>query len=75
MGRVEFAPFGEWSRADEAELGDYSTFERASFLREKDWSQQPSQPDVTKWQRWEGVINELDPDLTRDDVLALEAEG
>jgi hypothetical protein len=75
MGRIEFAPFGDWGRADEVDLGDYSTFDSRSFLREKDWSQRPSQEEVTIWRRWEAVISELDPDLTRDDVLALEMEG
>lgn len=75
MGRVEFAPFGDWGRADEVDLGDYSTFDSRSFLREKDWSQRPSQEEVTIWRRWEAVINQLDPDLTRDDVLILEMEG
>ena len=75
MGRVEFAPFGDWGRADEVELGDYSSFEAKSFLREKDWRQQPTQMEVTIWRKWEDVIIELDPDLTRDDVLELEAEG
>lgn len=75
MGRVEFAPYGDWSRANEVELGDYSTFDNTSFLREKDWSQRPTQEEVTLWRRWEAVINELDPDLTRDDVLALEMEA
>ncbi|HVR79984.1 MAG TPA: hypothetical protein VMS99_16525 [Acidimicrobiia bacterium] len=75
MGRWEFAPYGDWGRADEAELGNYSTFEGRSFLDEKDWSQRPSQQDVTIWSRWEDVMSELDPDLTSDDVLALESEA
>lgn len=75
MGRWEFAPYGDWGRADEAELGDYSTFEARSFLVEKDWSLRPSQQDVTIWSRWEEVVAELDPDLTSEDVLALETEA
>ena len=75
MGRVEFAPFGDWGLADQVELGDYSTFESKSFFREKDWAQRPTQDEVTIWRRWETVINELDPDLTREDVLALEMEA
>ena len=75
MGRVEFAPFGDWGRASEVELGEYSSIEAKSFLRDKDWSHQPSQAEVTVWRRWEEVINQLDPDLTRDDVVALEAEA
>ena len=40
LGRVEFAPYGDWSKAQDVKLGNYNSFEFKYYLNEKDWSKQ-----------------------------------
>jgi hypothetical protein len=73
LGVWEDAPFGEWDRAAEAEPGDYSTFQSASGLRNKDWSMRPTQEHVDVlelWSTtWEATFAETD-DFGESDTAA-----
>ena len=42
LGIWDDSPFGDWSRADEVERGDYSQHKPNDATREKDWSSVPS---------------------------------
>ena len=34
MGRVEYVPYGEWSKAIDVKAGDYSNFKFVNYLQE-----------------------------------------
>jgi hypothetical protein len=58
------APFGDWSRANEAERGDYSSFAVDEEIYEKDWTLRPSEQDVRLYLAFFEKLDELDPDFT-----------
>jgi hypothetical protein len=56
MGSWDHAPYGDWSQAAEATLGEYDIFEETSNLRSKDWSQRPTPEQVDIWFEWEQAL-------------------
>jgi len=67
LGQWIDAPYGDWSRADEAKYMDYSTHqEDDSELREKDWSKRPTQEEIDVYvmfrQEMNALWNEIDPE-------------
>lgn len=58
LGKAEYAPQGEWSKAMDVAAGDYSSFSYNYDLREKDWSAQLTPEEVEIWARWYQISNE-----------------
>jgi hypothetical protein len=46
LGKVEFAPDGDWAKADTVETGEYDKMEYVYNLKEKDWSKQLNSDEV-----------------------------
>ena len=62
LGYWEFAPYGDWSRAAEAELGDYSKLEPNDRTKEKDWSLLPDATAIEVYATYDEKFDELDTD-------------
>jgi hypothetical protein len=72
LGYWEHVPFGEWGRAHEVALGDYSAFQEVDNLKRKDWSQQPTPEQVELWELIDRAYDEINPGPHDDpDAMAL----
>lgn len=82
MGRVEYVPYGEWSKAMDVKAGDYSNFEFANYLHESILSSLQQGTSITEDKGKtdinlvksdiEGVYDGLDVNVTKkDDVLVV----
>jgi len=59
LGKVEFAPGGEWSKANTVNAGDYHLMRYKYDLRPKDWSTQLTPQEVRAWREWEDTFDRL----------------
>jgi len=62
LGTWVDAPFGDWSRADEATRGDYSTFAVDEEIFQKDWSLRPSAAEISLYVAFNAKLAALDTD-------------
>ena len=46
LGTWDYSPYGDWGRANEAKLGDYTKHEPNDRTKEKDWSLLPSRDQI-----------------------------
>lgn len=70
LGKAEYAPEGDWSKAMDVRTGDYSSFSYNYELKEKNWSAQLTPEEVKIWARWYAVSdkeNEKDPTSVPDE--------
>lgn len=52
LGKVEYAPDGDWAKADTVRAGQYDKMDYKYDLREKDWSKQLSKEEVEVFKAW-----------------------
>ena len=82
MGRVEYVPYREWSKAMDVKAGDYSNFEFVNYLHESILSSLPQGTSITEDKGKtdinlvksdiEGVYDGLDVNIIKkDDVLVV----
>lgn len=62
MGKVEYVPYGDWSKAIEVETGDYSNFEFVNYLEESISSSFPQGTPITEDE------GETDINLVKSDI-------
>ena len=59
LGRVVFAPDGDWSKADTVEAGDYNKMKFGWLeLRNKDWTKRLTKKEVEIWKTWQDKAEE-----------------
>ncbi len=58
LGKAEYAPEGDWSKANTVNTGNYKTMDYSFDLREKDWSMQLTESDVEVFDAWMQVSKE-----------------
>lgn len=58
LGTVDYAPNGDWDFADTVNSGEYASMKYNFQLREKDWSKQLTQNEVTIWKDWIDTLYE-----------------
>ena len=70
MGGVDFAPGGDWAKADTVSTGDYDKMSFKYNFRIKDWSQRLTQDEVNIWREWSGLVYDeaLDEDTATETV-------
>jgi preprotein translocase subunit Sec61beta len=73
LGYVEFAPEGEWRKADEVRTGDYNKMEYMFALKEKDWSKQLTEEEVKIFKQWK-EIRQKQPNLSEEEINQQVAE-
>lgn len=73
------APFGDYSRAHEAEAGDYSLHEVVDSTREKDWDLLPTESEVeiylAYWAAHDELYAETDEPPTEEEIGARAARN
>lgn len=52
IGKTEYAPEGDWSKADTVQAGEYAKMDYTFDFMEKDWSKQLTQDEVTIFLEW-----------------------
>lgn len=62
LGAWEYAPYGDWGRADEVELGDYTKHEPNDRTKEKDWSLLPSRDEIDVYVAYIEMFTKMDTD-------------
>lgn len=60
LGKVEYAPDGDWSKADTVKTGDYKKMDYKYNLMEKDWDKQLTREEVDVYKAWKDLYKELD---------------
>lgn len=69
LGRTDFAPRGDWSKADTVNTGNYGSMLYKHDIRIKDWSQRLTPLEVAVWMEWEDAYDRLlDEDAAFDYV-------
>ena len=69
LGKVEYAPYGDWSKAGEVKTGDYSSMKATYKLLEKDWNNRLTQEEVEIYRAWKDRIEEgMDEDEAIEEV-------
>ncbi|WP_145993171.1 DUF4875 domain-containing protein [Tepidibacter mesophilus] len=63
LGKTEFAPEGDWSKAMEVSTGDYSSMDYNFDLMKKDWSKKLTQDEVTVWKQWNEEYTKVNDEL------------
>jgi len=59
LGKAEFAPGGDWGKANSVKPGDYHLMRYNYDLRTKDWSTQLTNQEVSAWRSWEDTFDQL----------------
>lgn len=62
LGRVEYAPGGDWGKADTVKTGDYKNMSYKYSLMEKDWDKQLTEEEVKIYRAWKELSKEKDTD-------------
>ncbi len=79
LGQAVYAPYGDGSRVDEVEAGDYDKMEYFWSLRAKDWNSQLSEEEVSIWAAWFDLRQEINQAITdsepMEEELIMEVEG
>ena len=70
LGKTEYAPEGDWSKADTVQTGEYDKMDYKFDLMEKDWSKQLTQDEVTIFSEW----NKLYQSKVTEAALPIENE-
>lgn len=72
LGSVDFAPGGDWGKADTVSTGDYDKMSFKYSLRVKDWSQRLTQEEVNIWSEWSSLVYDeaLDEAVATETVAA-----
>jgi hypothetical protein len=60
LGQWRHVPYGEWARAGDVALGDYTAFQEVSEIKDKDWAQRPTAEEVDIWHEWHEHLRSLD---------------
>lgn len=71
LGKVEYAPDGDWGKADTVKAGDYDEMDYNYELREKDWDKQLIREEVDIYKAWD---NKLDEGQEEDEAIKEVAE-
>lgn len=78
LGSWDDSPYGDWSRANEVDRGDYSSHRPNDETREKDWSLLPTGRQVDLYVSFQETYTAMDTDPMElpsdDDVLAAVAQ-
>lgn len=64
LGRADYAPGGDWGRANTVATGDYISMKFSYEIRSKDWSKQLTPREVAIWRKWEDTYD----NIGREDV-------
>lgn len=70
LGKAEYAPEGDWSKASEVLTGDYSNFAMNYDIKDKDWGKQPTEEEVKLYYKLKIAFKEarkLNPDGVLDE--------
>lgn len=70
LGRVEYAPGGDWEKANTVQAGDYENMDYKFDLRKKNWDKQLTEEEVKIYKSWKDLYERK---LT-EDVLVDEDE-
>lgn len=62
LGKTEYAPEGDWSKADTVKTGDYKKMDYEYGLMEKDWDKQLSREEVDIYKAWKDLYKTKDED-------------
>ncbi|MGJ0848189.1 hypothetical protein ACR77J_15975 [Tissierella praeacuta] len=60
LGKVEYAPEGEWSKANTVRAGDYKNMDYSFDLREKNWEKQLNRSEVEVYKAWKELYTDKD---------------
>ncbi len=70
LGRVMYAPEGDWGKAAETSPGDYDQMTYEIDFKQKDWSQRPSQEEVEIYKTWDYILYDYyDEHEDQEDVI------
>ncbi len=78
LGKAEYAPLGDWSKADTVRTGNYKNMAFHWNLRNKDWSEQLTLDEVKVFALWNEIFDSLVTDESMpsdeevDKLVALE---
>lgn len=74
LGKSDFAPDGDWAKADSVRTGDYDAMSFTHELRKKDWGQRLTSDEIAIWKAWYSLYDEraaADPvELPDEDQVA-----
>lgn len=78
LGKIEYAPEGDWGKAGTVKTGEYDKMDYKYSLREKDWGKQLTREEVKVYKAWKDLFYEKDmgselPD--EDEVINEIAKG
>jgi hypothetical protein len=59
LGRIDYAPDGEWEHAAKVTTGDYVTMEYNYDVKIKDWSKRLTPEEVAIWREWEDIYDNI----------------
>lgn len=59
LGKVTYAPDGDWAKASDVQTGDYSKMDYAYELKTIDWSKQLTKEEAEIFQAWQDLYMEI----------------
>lgn len=71
LGKVEYAPDGDWSKANTVRAGDYKKMDYKYNLMAKDWDMQLTKKEVSIYKEWKDLLEaneELEEDVATKEV-------
>ena len=74
LGQAEYAPDGDWSKADTISTGNYKKMDYKFDLREKDWSIRLSQEEMDVYGVWQVIYMEKAEEVDLPDEDGVTAE-
>lgn len=72
LGKVDYAPNGEWGDAMEVDTGDYDEMEYSWDLRRKDWDKRLAPEEVKVWERTDELL--YNSDMDQEEIFEKVAE-
>lgn len=71
LGKVEYAPEGDWGKANTVKTGEYDKMDYNYSLMEKDWDKQLVKEEVKIYKAWKDLYEEKDTgsDLPDEDEI------
>ena len=67
LGKTEFAPQGDWSKADTVKTADYAKMQFNWDFTEKDWDKRLTQDEVVIWKAWKDTYYSKDNNNANED--------
>lgn len=70
LGKVEYAPDGDWGRANTVKAGEYDKMDYNFELKEKDWDKQLTKEEVEIYKAWQDFNEENNDEEEAGKVIA-----